>query len=113
MICGDPQQLLQIFVNLLTNAVQATPEGGLVHLSARADAGFLAVSVADTGCGIKAEIMANIFKPFYTTKHIGTGLGLSIVQRIVNAHGGRIEIGSEEGTGSTFTVFLPVAAGSA
>jgi PAS domain S-box-containing protein len=113
MICGDPQQLLQIFVNLLTNAVQATPGGGLVHLSARADAGYLAVSVVDTGCGIKPEIMANIFKPFYTTKHIGTGLGLSIVQRIVNAHGGRIEIGSEEGTGSTFTVFLPVAAGSA
>ena len=112
MICGDPQQLLQIFVNLLVNAVQATPAGGLVALEARPEEWFLAVSISDTGCGIKPENMANIFKPFFTTKHIGTGLGLSIVQRIVNAHGGRIEITSEDGSGSTFTVYLPIAAGS-
>ncbi len=112
-ICGDPQQLLQIFVNLLVNAVQATPAGGTVTLEAVPEDWFLAVSIRDTGCGIKPENMANIFKPFFTTKHIGTGLGLSIVQRIVNAHGGRIEIKSEDGAGSTFTVYLPIAAGSA
>ena len=111
-VLADPQQLQQVFVNLLLNAVQATPNGGLVRLSNERRNGYLAVSVTDTGCGIKPELMANIFKPFFTTKHIGTGLGLSIVKRIVNAHGGRIEIQSEAGEGSTFTVLLPVAAGS-
>ena len=100
-------------LNLLVNAVQATPEGGRVRLTARAEEGFLRVCVSDTGCGIKEEVRASIFKPFFTTKHIGTGLGLSIVQRIVNAHGGRIEIQSDPPEGSTFTVFLPLAAGSA
>lgn len=112
-VLADPQQLQQVFVNLLLNAVQATPAGGSVHLAAEADEGLLRVSVSDTGCGINEEQRAHIFKPFFTTKHIGTGLGLSIVQRIVNAHGGRIEIRSDPGKGSTFTVFLPVAAGSA
>ena len=112
MICGDAQQLQQVVVNLLINAVQATPKGGLVRLSARASNGDLALAVSDTGCGIKPEVMASIFKPFFTTKHIGTGLGLSIVQRIVNAHGGRIEIATKAGKGSTFTVHLPIAARS-
>jgi PAS domain S-box-containing protein len=111
-VLADPQQLQQVFVNLLLNAVQATPRGGAVRLSSERRQGHLAVSVTDTGCGIKPETMASIFKPFFTTKHIGTGLGLSIVQRIVNAHGGRIEIQSEAGAGSTFTVLLPIAAGS-
>ncbi len=111
-VLADPQQLQQVFVNLLMNAVQATPGGGSVRLSHERRNGHLAISVTDTGCGIKPELMASIFKPFFTTKHIGTGLGLSIVQRIVNAHGGRIEIQSEAGRGSTFTVLLPIAAGS-
>jgi len=112
-VLADPQQLQQVFVNLLLNAVQATPAGGSVHLSAEAVEGLLRVCVTDTGCGITEEQRAHIFKPFFTTKHIGTGLGLSIVQRIVNAHGGRIEICSHPGEGSTFTVFLPIAAGGA
>ena len=112
-VLADPQQLQQVFVNLMLNAVQATPGGGHVRLSARTEDCFLRISVSDTGCGIKEELRASIFKPFFTTKHIGTGLGLSIVQRIVNAHGGRIEIQSDPQEGSTFTVFLPVAAGSA
>jgi PAS domain S-box-containing protein len=111
-VLADPQQLQQVFVNLLLNAVQATPNDGLVSLSHERRNGFLAVSVTDTGCGITPELRSSIFKPFFTTKHIGTGLGLSIVQRIVNAHGGRIEIQSEAGAGSTFTVLLPIAAGS-
>jgi signal transduction histidine kinase len=112
-VLADPQQLQQVFVNLLLNAVQATPQGGHVRLSATPEDCFMRVSVSDTGCGMDEELRASIFKPFFTTKHIGTGLGLSIVQRIVNAHGGRIEIQSDPQEGSTFTVFLPVAAGSA
>ena len=109
---ADPQRLQQVIVNLVQNAVQATPAGGTVTVDAYPCNEEMALEVKDTGAGISPENMKNIFKPFFTTKHIGTGLGLSIVQRIVNAHGGRIEVGASAPQGTTFTVYLPRHSGS-
>jgi len=112
LVSVDPQQLQQVLVNLVMNAVQAIEGSGGVSISATSDGSEVALSVRDTGAGIPPEHLKNIFRPFYTTKHIGTGLGLSIVQRIVSAHQGRITVDSKVGEGTVFTVYLPVAAGS-
>lgn len=110
---GDQAQLQQVFLNLIANALDAMPEGGTLRIATRADAGSIEISVADTGGGIPPEHLDRIFEPFFTTKEIGkgTGLGLSICQRIVKAHGGRIEVESQVGAGTTFTVRLPVSRG--
>jgi len=112
-IKGNSDSLKQVFVNLFLNAIQAMPEGGslAVVVSPDANKGFVSVQVADTGVGIPQDVMDRIFDPFYTTKPvgIGTGLGLSIVYGIVKKHGGYIEVQSEQGKGTTFTVFLPAA----
>lgn len=112
LVYADPQHLQQVLVNLIMNGIQAIEGGGEVTLTGRAAGRELSLEVRDTGAGIKPEDLKNIFRPFFTTKHIGTGLGLSIVQRIMRAHGGRIEVDSEVGRGTAFTVFLPVVAGS-
>ena len=109
-INGNSDSLKQVFVNLFLNAIQAMPEGGSLTVVVSQDArGFVSVQVADTGVGIPQDVMDRIFDPFYTTKPvgIGTGLGLSIVYGIVKKHGGHIEVQSEQGKGTTFTVFLP------
>jgi two-component system sensor histidine kinase HydH len=96
-----------VLVNLVQNGIQSTPAGGEVSISAFRCEDELALEIRDTGQGIRPEDLSHIFKPFFTTKHIGTGLGLSIVQRIVSAHGGRIEVDSKVGEGAVFTVYLP------
>jgi signal transduction histidine kinase len=109
-INGNSDSLKQVFVNLFFNAIQAMPEGGsLTVVVSQGARGFVSVQVADTGVGIPRDVMDRIFDPFYTTKPvgIGTGLGLSIVYGIVKKHGGHIEVQSEQGKGTTFTVFLP------
>ncbi len=111
-IHGDKQQLRQVFLNLLLNAVAASDKGGRVDiLVVPADEpGKLAVKVIDFGTGIEDSIMDRIFDPFFTTKEtgVGTGLGLSVSQGIIAKHGGRISVTSRKGEGSTFTVILPV-----
>jgi signal transduction histidine kinase len=105
-----PSQINQVFLNLITNAAQALPAtGGEITLTTRADGGGVAVEVADNGKGIAPEVLPKIFDPFFTTKEIGkgTGLGLSISYKIVQQHGGRIEVASEPGKGTRFTVWLP------
>ena len=107
----SPSQINQVFLNLLTNAAQAIDEHGeIVITTKRAGADHVAISIADTGCGIPAEIMDKIRDPFFTTKEVGTGtgLGLSIVDEIVRSHHGRLQIESELGRGSVFTVVLPI-----
>jgi len=108
-----PAQINQVFLNLITNAVQATPEeGGRIAIrTSMRDAGHVAVEIADNGRGIAPEVLPRIFEPFFTTKPVGegTGLGLAISDRIVRAHGGRIEVQSAPGKGTRFTVVLPVA----
>ena len=105
-----PLQLNQVFLNLLVNAAQAIPEHGTITLRTRQEGDSITVSVQDTGCGMAVEIRERIFDPFFTTKPIGkgTGLGLSVAYGIVEKHGGRIEVTSEPGQGSTFTVRLPL-----
>ncbi len=108
-VIADPDQLKQVFLNLITNAVQAMEEtGGTIVLSARDKEDFLEVSVADTGPGIPAEDLGKVFDPFYSTRDAGTGLGLTIVHRIIDEHDGHIEVQSGP-DGTTFTVSLPVA----
>jgi signal transduction histidine kinase len=103
---GHAQELQQVILNLLTNAIDATPAGGRIRVSTRHVPPGVEITVADTGRGIAAEHRRRIFEPFFTTKSSGrgTGLGLAIASQIVRAHGGRIEVASEVGQGSTFRV---------
>jgi two-component system sensor histidine kinase HydH len=115
-IAGDPESLLQVFLNLGQNALQAMPEGGTLEVlttrrrRSRLGYGqFAEVRFRDSGIGIPRDKLKKLFIPFYTTKSKGTGLGLAISHRIVNQHGGTIEVRSTLGQGSTFSVFLPAA----
>lgn len=107
-----PSQLNQVFMNLLVNAAQATPEGrhGAITIRCGTQADGVWVEIADTGAGIPEENLKRIFDPFFTTKPIGkgTGLGLSLSYGIVQKHGGRIEVRSEVGVGTTFRISLPL-----
>lgn len=106
----DPDLLCQVLLGLLTNAVQSVPAGGEVSIAARAASDAVEVAVADTGPGVPAELRGRVFEAFFTTRPRGTGLGLAVARRIVEAHGGRIEVGERGGGGALFTVRLPVAA---
>jgi len=103
----DSDQVHQVLLNLLLNAVQATEGAGTVRVEIGSREGYASVKVSDTGRGISPQNLPNIFRPFYTTKGDGTGLGLSLAHRIVEDHHGRIEVSSVVGTGSQFTVLLP------
>lgn len=109
-VLGDAKQLRQVFVNIITNAIQAMLNGGRLTISTRQRDGWVEVEIADTGVGIPEEIIDKIFDPFFTTKELGmgTGLGLSIALGIVRSHQGKIEVRSKLGEGSVFTVKLPV-----
>ena len=104
----DATQMQQVLVNLVKNAMQAMTRGGTLTLQTGEGADGVWVSVSDTGGGIPPEQINRIFEPFYTTKKRGTGLGLMIVQRVVRAHGGRIELESHIGRGTTFRIWLPL-----
>jgi two-component system NtrC family sensor kinase len=106
-----PSQINQVFMNLLVNAAQAIPQKGKITLKSGTADDKVWISVSDTGSGIPPEIMARIFDPFFTTKPVGkgTGLGLSVSYGIIEKHGGRIEVASQPGEGTTFTVWLPVS----
>jgi two-component system NtrC family sensor kinase len=112
----DPNQMKQVFINILNNALYAMPDGGTLTVSIKAAKPdgmkpWVEVAFTDTGAGIPPEKIDLVFNPFYTTKDVGegTGLGLSVSQRIVEQHGGSIDVKSKLGSGSTFTVKLPTA----
>ena len=109
----DAQQIEQVFINLITNAAQAISERGTLWVRLTQDDQYAVTSFEDTGCGIAPENLHRIFDPFFTTKPEGqgTGLGLSVSYGIIASHGGRIEVSSEVGKGSTFTVYLPLEQG--
>jgi two-component system, sporulation sensor kinase E len=104
----DATQIQQALVNLVKNAMQAMTKGGTLTLQTGEGSDGVWVSVEDTGGGIPQEEINRIFEPFYTTKKKGTGLGLMIVQRIVRAHGGRIDLESHIGRGTKFRIWLPL-----
>lgn len=110
-LAADPQQLEQVVLNLVTNAVQAMERGGRLTLGVVRNPEGLCIRVEDTGPGIPEAILDRVFQPFFTTKHRGSGLGLSIVRRIVENHGGRVSIDSQPGRGTAVSVTLPAAAG--
>jgi PAS domain S-box-containing protein len=104
----DATQMQQVLVNLIKNAAQAMTTSGTLTLQTGENSDGVWISVADTGGGILPEQISRIFEPFYTTKKRGSGLGLMIVQRIVRAHGGKIELESRVGRGTTFRIWLPL-----
>jgi PAS domain S-box-containing protein len=103
----DSKQIEHVLINLVTNAYQAMHKGGQLTMNARAEKGRVHLSVTDTGCGIAKENMEKLFEPLFTTKARGIGLGLAVSKGLVEANGGSIEVESEDGKGSTFTVVLP------
>ncbi|MDT8068725.1 MAG: ATP-binding protein [Terriglobia bacterium] len=103
----DAGQIHQVLLNLLLNGVQACDQGGKVVLQVAHTEDSVQLTVVDTGKGIPPEIIGNIFRPFFTTKGNGTGLGLSLARRMVEGHGGRLEVSSWVGKGSRFVVSLP------
>jgi signal transduction histidine kinase len=111
-VAHDPLQVQRLVLNLLLNAFQAVGDkDGLVTVDLQAADGFAQIRVRDNGCGISPEQLRNIFRPFFTTKRQGTGLGLSLSRRIVEQHGGTIDVRSSPGKGTEFVVRLPLAAG--
>jgi two-component system, sporulation sensor kinase E len=103
----DANQIKQAFFNIIRNAIQAMPNGGMLKVSLSGTDRFVSISFKDSGPGIAPEELTQIFEPHHTTKPEGSGLGLMIVQRIVRDHGGQIEVHSEPRIGTTFTIFLP------
>jgi signal transduction histidine kinase len=111
-VSGFPGQIDQVFMNLIANAAQAMgdrEEGGTIRIAAARRATDVEITVADDGPGIPPDVIGKIFDPFFTTKDVGegSGLGLSIVHGIVDRHGGRIEVESHVGQGTTFRILLP------
>jgi signal transduction histidine kinase len=106
---GHSAELVQVVVNLLSNALDATPEGRRVAVTTRAEAQEVVLEVIDEGAGMPPEVAAHVFEPFFTTKDVGagTGLGLSVAWTIVQGHGGRLSVDSETGRGTTMTMRLP------
>ncbi|MEO8601211.1 MAG: ATP-binding protein [bacterium] len=106
---ADADLISQVLLGLLGNAAEAMPDGGTVTLDAVALSDAVQLRVADCGPGVPADLRARIFEPFVTTRARGTGLGLAIARQIVEAHGGRIDIGDADGGGARFVVTLPIA----
>jgi PAS domain S-box-containing protein len=103
----DPRQITQVLANIVTNACQAMPEGGELAIVGKQTARDLRLSITDTGCGIPASAMERLFEPLFTTKPRGIGLGLPISKMLIEANDGGMEVESEEGKGTTFTLILP------
>jgi len=104
----DPDQIRQVLLNLVANALDSMPNGGELAVLTRAQEDHVEVVVADTGHGMSEDVLESLFQPFFTTKVGGTGLGLSVSQKIVHDHGGDILVTSKPGAGSSFTICLPI-----
>lgn len=107
LVHGDAEQLEQVLLNVLLNAMQAMPDGGVIDIGASWVDGALEVSVSDTGAGISKETRANLFEPFFTTKANGIGLGLSLAKKVMEQHRGSITLKDRHGAGTTVAIRLP------
>jgi PAS domain S-box-containing protein len=110
LILGAPAELREVLVNLVFNALEAMPEGGILHISTSISEGGLNLEVTDDGLGMTEEVKRQIFVPFFTTKPGGTGLGLSMVYGVIQRHGGSIDVEGHPGEGTTVKVWLPTSA---
>jgi signal transduction histidine kinase len=107
VLLGDPEQLKQVVLNLVMNALEAMKDGGTLRVSAASEGDAVRLVVKDSGIGIEPGALAQVFDPFFTTKEAGTGLGLSIVRKIVDQHSGEVRIESEPRAGTRVIVTLP------
>lgn len=105
----DENQLKQVFINIIKNAIEAMPNGGILRIEAKQRQDSILICITDEGCGIPKERMATLGEPFYSTKEKGTGLGLMVSFKIVEAHGGKMEIHSVEGKGTTVSLLFPIS----
>lgn len=105
----DPAQIKQVFFNIIKNAFQAMPDGGALQIEIRQEQAFLCIAFRDSGVGIDPEALGRVFEPYHTTKSTGSGLGLMIVQRIVQDHGGHLELMSKPEEGTQISIYLPYA----
>ena len=103
----DPDLMKLVLMNFISNAMEAIADGGSITIEVREEGTFTLVVVKDSGCGMSEEVRKNIFNPFFTTKDKGVGLGLFIVHNIVKAHHGYVEVESQEGSGSSFFIYIP------
>ncbi|MDH4343942.1 MAG: PAS domain S-box protein, partial [Nitrospira sp.] len=108
---ADPDQMSQVFINLVMNAVHAMPDGGMLRIGLAPEKQMVKLMIADTGHGIPRDVIERVFEPFFTTKEFGqgTGLGLTVVKGIIEEHQGSIVVESEEGNGTVFTILIPQA----
>ncbi|OBY78179.1 PAS domain-containing sensor histidine kinase [Paenibacillus sp. KS1] len=104
----EPNQIKQVFINLIKNAIEAMSGGGNIYVRAKLEGDYAAISIQDEGCGIPADKVSRLGQPFYTTKDTGTGLGLMVSYNIIDKHGGSIEVDSVIGVGTTFIIRLPL-----
>ncbi len=105
----DEEIFEHALLNLMLNAEQAMPDGGTLTLMGRTDGDAVCLDVIDTGCGMSEESLSKVFRPFHTTKKDGNGLGLATARKVIVAHGGSIDVQSEQGRGTKFTIRLPRA----
>jgi signal transduction histidine kinase len=108
MVMGNNSKMMQVFMNIMLNATHAMEGGGVLTVESGMERGRVRISIADTGSGIPKEKIKDIFNPFFTTKETGTGLGLAITRRIIEEHKGVVDVESEMGKGTKFTISLPV-----
>ncbi len=108
-LLADPLQMQQVLRNLISNGIDAMPEGGSLEIRAAANGRTVTIEVRDSGCGMTTALLGKLFQPLFTTKARGVGLGLVVVKNLTEANGGRVDVQSEPGRGSTFSVTLPAA----
>lgn len=107
-IIMDSTQVKQVFLNMIKNAVESMPDGGMLTVETMPEGKYIKINIIDRGKGMTAKTMKNIFTPFFTTKIDGTGVGLAVSQKIVDDHGGYIKVNSSLSEGTTFSIYLPV-----
>ena len=107
---ANPHLLNQMFINLIRNAIQAIEADGIITITTEVKNNYISIEISDNGVGIPIDDIQNIFNPFFTTREVGSGvgLGLSIAYRIIESHNGNIDVQSELGRGTTFTIRLPI-----
>ena len=108
LIPVDEKYLKQAILNIIKNAIEAMPDGGVLEIITAIEGTFFVINIKDSGCGISDDNMAKIFEPYFTSKDFGSGLGLTLVYKIIKEHGGEIALNSKEDQGTIFSISLPI-----